>query len=157
MITITELFPRFSTCNKWLSVFREINPGEDVRLEKEYTIHVVTSEIVDEFHHMTEKYFIDKKLHKTNGPAVFVYYEGDIQWKEWWFDGKRHRTDGPAEIGYYQNGSIQWEVWWVDDKRHRTDGPADVGYYVNGDIANERWYVNGEICTVETHPQRKNE
>ena len=40
----------------------------------------------------TKRWYLDNKLHRTDGPAV-EYTDGD---KHWYLYGKCHRTDGPA-------------------------------------------------------------
>ena len=40
----------------------------------------------------TKSWYLDGKLHCTDGPAI----EGAYGTKEWYLDGKLHRVDGPA-------------------------------------------------------------
>ena len=40
----------------------------------------------------TKSWYLDGKLHRTDGPAI----EGAYGTKEWYLDGKLHRVDGPA-------------------------------------------------------------
>ena len=49
-----------------------------------------------------KRWYLDDKLHRTDGPAV-EYADG---YKVWYLDGKRHRTDGPAIE--YPNGDKYW-------------------------------------------------
>ena len=50
-------------------------------------------------HEGTKLYFVNKKLHREDGPAV-IHRDGT---QEYWLNGKRHRIAGPA-ICNYENG-----------------------------------------------------
>ena len=160
MITVAELFPLWSTASKWLGVFREINPGEDVRLEKEYTIRTQFRRI--------EQWWIDEILHRTNGPASIGYFEnGKIEDQGWYINGKLSRTDGPAHMRYYENGNIRLQDWFINGKHHkreeyfedgnfksqdwymdgefhRENGPARILYYKSGGVLTQGWYIRGK-------------
>ena len=77
----------------------------------------------------TKRWYLNEKLHRTDGPAI-EYYDGS---KCWYLNDKRHRTDGPAVE--YTDGSKEW---YLNGKLHRTDGPAVD--WVNGE---KSWYLNG--------------
>ena len=81
----------------------------------------------------TKRWYVDNKLHRTDGPAC-EYADGD---KHWYQNNKLHRTDGPAMER--ADGS---KIWYVDGKCHRTDGPACE--YANG---TKFWYLDGKCLT----------
>jgi hypothetical protein len=77
----------------------------------------------------TKAWYLNDKLHRTDGPAV-EYSNGG---KAWYLNGELHRTDGPAiERADGTKG------WWLNDELHRVDGPAIE--YANG---TKVWYLNG--------------
>lgn len=90
-----------------------------------------------------EKWYINGKKHRDNGPAV-TYSNGD---KEWW-RGKLHREDEPAmEL---MNGS---KLWYLNGELHREDGPAlelsDI-LLQSGSIYNgqrKKYYLYGKCYT----------
>ena len=63
----------------------------------------------------TKSWFLDDKLHRTDGPAV-EHFTGS---KVWCVDGKTHRIDGPAF-----EGTDGTKGWWFNGMRHRLDGPT---------------------------------
>ena len=76
------------------------------------------------------KYYINKVLHREEGPAV-EYFDGG---KEWWVNDKLHREDGPAVE--YASGE---KLWYKNGLQHREDGPAVE--YANG---KKFWYLNNK-------------
>ena len=99
-----------------------------------------------------ERWFLNDKRHRTDGPAVIYYWEnGSVSYEHWCFNGKHHRADGPAVIDYNIDGSIKRKEWWLNDKLHRTDGPAFIGYKEDGNINYEYWYLNGKEIDPEKH------
>ena len=87
-----------------------------------YEVHVYASG--------TKSWYLEGKLHRTDGPAV-EWADGT---KEWYLEGKLHRTDGPAFE--YANGSKEW---FFEGKLNRTDGPAIE--WANG---SKQWYLEGK-------------
>jgi len=77
----------------------------------------------------SERWYLNGRLHRTDGPAV-VHRGGH---SEWWVHGRRHRTDGPAIS--YPDGA---ERWYLNGKLHRIDGPAVIHH--NG---TQEWWING--------------
>jgi len=55
----------------------------------------------------TNRWYLDGKLHRTDGPAV-EFADGS---KLWYLDDKRHRADGPAVE--FADGS---KYWYLDGK-----------------------------------------
>ena len=92
---------------------------------------------------MTEKYYVevnddgtywyewpgtDRRLHRTDGPAV-EYSDGR---RDWYQNGQLHRTDGPAV-----DWPNRYRAWLQNGLLHRLDGPAVV--YANG---TKEWWLN---------------
>ena len=80
---------------------------------------------------------------------IFRREDGSIESERWYLDDKCHRIDGPAIVWYYEDGSIESEYWYLDDKCHRIDGPAIVRYSKDGSIESEVWYLDGKQLTEE--------
>ena len=76
-------------------------------------------------------------------PIRHYYENGSIYHERWLVNGKYHRLDGPAYIVYYKNGSIGSEHWFVNNEYHRLDGPAFMRYNKDGSINHEEWIVHG--------------
>ena len=85
----------------------------------------------------TKRWYLNEKLHRTDGPAV-EYYNGI---KYWYLNDKCHRTDGPAME--HPNGI---KYWYLNGERHRIDGPAVE--YPDG---SKEWYLNYKQYTKEEH------
>ena len=103
----------------------------------------------------TKLYYLDDKLHRTDGPAC-EWADGH---KEWWLNGrlqpenydrievsdfgtmyyllgdKLHRTDGPA-VEHYEGT----KEWYIDGLIHRENAPAVE--FSDGDRS---WYYNGKL------------
>jgi hypothetical protein len=77
----------------------------------------------------TKHWYLNRKLHRTDGPAV-EYTDGT---KYWCLNGEFHRTDGPA-IEFAGGG----KYWYFDGKRHRIDGPA-----IEFASGHKEWHING--------------
>jgi len=82
----------------------------------------------------TKSWYLDGKLHCTDGPAI----EGAYGTKEWYLDGKLHRIDGPAIEGAYGT-----KEWYLDGKLHRVDGPA-----IECADGTKLWYLNDGFFVV---------
>ena len=67
------------------------------------------------------------------------YYraDGSVERESYWLNGRLHRTDGPAVICYRPDGSVRLEEYWLDDQQHRTDGPAIIWYRPDGSVESE--------------------
>jgi hypothetical protein len=91
---------------------------------------------------IVEKWHIDNKLSRADGPAVTRRYpSGKIRKERWFTAGKLNRGDDlPAVIHYAEDGSKISEAWYIDNKLHREgDKPALINaegqwYYINGEI-----------------------
>ena len=59
-------------------------------------------------------------------PIINYYKNGNKQWERWSLNGKLHRLDGPAFIAYYESGQIQREEWYIDDDKHKIGSPAII-------------------------------
>lgn len=86
-------------------------------------------------------YYIDGKLHRTDGPAVMSGQD-----KYWWVDDKHHRTDGPA-IEFEDGG----KRWYVNNMLHRLDGPA----IEDPDGQDEWWIDRQEYSSTGFYRQTK--
>ena len=75
-------------------------------------------------------YYLDDKLHRTDGPAE-EYKSGT---KIWFQNGLQHRIGGPSHE--YSNGD---KSWYQNGLFHRLDGPAYE--CVSG---NKFWYYEGK-------------
>ena len=154
MITVAELFPRYTTASKWLTVFKKDhtwmkllespNP-EDVRLQKEYMIRYKSLKI--------EECVVDGILQSIDGPALIYYHDdGRVSCMEWYRWGRIHRTDGPAFIRFskhyisnrFDNDIVRSEVWYFMGEIYREDKPAGIDYKENGDVSTEDFYKNGK-------------
>lgn len=93
----------------------------------------------------SKKYFVNKKCHKENGPAIIDYYEnGNIKSETYYINDKLHREDGPASIEYNPKGGISYEHYFINDELHRDDGPAVIWYHENGNIKFKHYYIHGK-------------
>jgi hypothetical protein len=102
-------------------------------------------------------YFVDKKLHRTDGPAYIV--KGTNLTEEWWFQNGvfgRDESEGPAyrqtrraseglyiERYYFENGNVKKSEYIVNGDNHRVDGPAIIYYFENGNVKKSEYIVNG--------------
>lgn len=145
MITIAELFPLYKTATKWQSTFRQVSSGENIRLEKEYTIHNLPQLECD---YTQDIYTIDEELHRRDGPAETVYRNGKIYWEYWVFHGLQDRKDGPSSISYHENGNIRCEDWCINGNPGRLDNekPTSIHYYEeNGAVCRHEWWTDGVL------------
>lgn len=133
MITISELFPLYTTATKWFGVFTtKVCSQETVRLEKEYTR-------VNHFDNGWSIWIVDNKIHRRDGPAIMRF--GISDYSIWVIDNKWHRKDGPALVDYNKDGSVRVEQWWVNDKQHREDEPS-ITFFKNGKVVREEYWLD---------------
>jgi|GEM_PF-1932098 len=92
-----------------------------------------------------ERWSVDGKLHRLDGPAViYRNREGQIIQQEWYEGGKRHRIDAPAVV--YETKYNKEEKWYRDDKLHRVGGPAIFELEKDtGRILEESWFENDQL------------
>ena len=81
--------------------------------------------------HNNVAYYLNGKIHRTDGPAV-EQSNGD---KEWYLNSYIHREDGPAVER--SNGTKEW---YLNGQFHREDGPAKE--WADG---TKYWYLNGKF------------
>ena len=79
----------------------------------------------------------------------YYYNSGELEYERWYLNGKLHRTDGPASISYYESGEPRYEAWWLNNKLHRTDGPAYISHYNSGELECEAWWLNNKLLSKE--------
>ena len=60
-----------------------------------------------------EKWILDDKYHREDGPAIIRYEDGVVVYEEWWVNGIPHRTDDSACIKY-EGGKAVYKQWWVN-------------------------------------------
>lgn len=180
MITIAELFPRYSTARKWYDFLKSENPDivqnprkEDVRLENEYIICIKNKNsetwLLENVEHnrfgpsrvkgyKKEKpyvleYKIYGKYHRLDGPAC---YNRVCEEEYWYKNGVLHREDGPC-LRKYDGDRIIEEEWKINGVFHRIDGPANM-YYDDYDYHNDRPYPKAKkIVEFFIHGQRIDE
>jgi len=63
-----------------------------------------------------------------------------IMYRQYWIDGKLHRTDGPAVIHNGPNGLMEW---WQNGRLHREDGPAVVQHRDDYASGVDLYFVEG--------------
>lgn len=65
--------------------------------------------------------------------------------ERWTLDGKLHRTDGPALQGW-DNGKLTAQEWWLKDKPSRLGGkPACLEIDPDSDVVvSEKYFVDGK-------------
>jgi len=81
--------------------------------------------------------------HVETGPGNGYWQEPEMEkmmYRQYWIDGKLHRTDGPAVIYGGHNGLMEW---WQHGKLHREDGPAVVQRRGNFEYDLELYFIDG--------------
>ena len=134
MITVAELFPLWSTAEKWRSIRGQIAASEKIRLEKEYTIHTLDKK--------SEYWTIDGYFHRTNDPAWICYHDKEHSrpWKKIWYRNRLyHSVDGPAVMEFFQDGTINRAEWWVNGEQTSNSGPIAISYKKNGSVHFVDW------------------
>ena len=65
----------------------------------------------------SERWFVNDRLHRTDGPAIIHYYPtGEVKFADWFLNGRFHRVCGPAEVSYSICGKTQYISWWIYGK-----------------------------------------
>jgi len=67
--------------------------------------------------------------------------------EKYFLNGKQHRENGPAIISYYKNGELNGEWYFFNDKQHREDGSALIHYYKDGKIMRKEYWLMGELIS----------
>jgi hypothetical protein len=88
-------------------------------------------------------YYVDGKLHRTDGPAAISCFDDGSTREEHYVNGQLHREDGPAVIERFADGSSS-EVYYVNGKRHRIGGPALIKHYANSST-DQQYYIDGKF------------
>jgi len=83
------------------------------------------------------------------------YYNGQIEYEEYYLNNKLHNPEGPAFKSWYDNGQIKYEEYYLNGKRHNSDGPAYKCWYDNGQIEYEEYWLNGTLLTKEEFNELK--
>lgn len=99
---------------------------------------------------VSEKWRMNRKLHRENGPAVIVRDErsGEVIEEYWYRNGKLHREGGPAVIDRSERNSVSpdiavTEMWFQDGELHRENGPAMTLWDWAGNLASQGFFLNG--------------
>ena len=121
-----------------------------------------------------QKWFIDGKLHRVNGPATIRFrcfenidsqsernFRRGIEEYVYYVNGVIQREDGPAEVSFIGNTSEEinietgviskTEVWYKDGEPHRIGAPASVKKIYNdagSHVIYEAWYKDGELHRI---------
>ena len=96
----------------------------------------------------SEKWLLNDKLHREDGPAWIEYDKnGKVVEERWYLNGIRHRENGPAYIKY-KGGAVLQEQWVINGDLHREDGPAWIKYQ-NGKAVLEGWWLNNKLLSKE--------
>ena len=92
-----------------------------------------------------------KTYEGINEPEVKenFYKNGQKKYEKWYLNGKLHREDGPSIQYWYSNGQKRFEDWYLNGESHREDGPAYQSWYPNGQKEYEVWYLNGKEYSRE--------
>jgi hypothetical protein len=158
-----NLISFFTKHRKIFNIFKKLGlvdyDGDSWRIYKSYynkdlQLHRTDGPAV-EYPDGTKRWYLNDKLHRTDGGPAVEYPDGT---KRWYLNGKLHRTDGGPAIElsdgtkyWYLNGELHRsdggpaieypdgrKYWWLNGERHRTDGPA----FENSD-GTKAWYLNG--------------
>jgi len=92
-----------------------------------------------------------------NKVKIDYYDNGQKKYERWYLNDKYHREDGPANQGWYEDGQKSYEKWYLNSKVHREDGPAIQDWYKNGQISYEEWWLNDEEYSREKWIERLKE
>ncbi|MFW6008730.1 MAG: hypothetical protein ACOCP8_05620, partial [archaeon] len=69
-----------------------------------------------------EKYYLNNKCHREDGPAFQYWYEnGQKRYEEYWLNDQFHRKDGPARQLWFENGQKKYEVYYLNGKKVSKD------------------------------------
>ena len=76
-------------------------------------------------------------------PEEEYYSNGNKATERWYLNGKYHREDGPAYKKWFYNSNIRIELWFKYGKRHRENGPAFIIYNQDGSVKESTYFING--------------
>ena len=93
---------------------------------------------------------IEKYIDTVSGEELEkrIYYENDkLIIEAYYLEDKIHRSDGPA-IAYYESGKITSKHYLFNGKWHRDNGPTYIEYNEDSSIKKEIYYLNGTVCDI---------
>lgn len=62
-------------------------------------------------------------------PIIEHYSTGELLSERWYVNNRLHRTDGPAAIWYYNSGKVYVAYWFLNGKRiYSEDWLKETGY-----------------------------
>lgn len=97
-----------------------------------------------------ERYYLNGKLHRTDGPAKVEYYDnGQISLEEHHINGLIHRDDGPAVEQYFVSGERSSVTYYKNGKPHNENGAAHVRYYESGATERYEYWLNHQRHSVD--------
>ena len=81
--------------------------------------------------------------------CVRVFWENGNLKREEFFnsDGQYHREHGPAYCRWYWDGKLEYEEYWLNGKLNNAAGPAVRYWYENGQLEHEAYCLNGRKLT----------
>ena len=97
----------------------------------------------------TEEIYIDTISGEELKIEKEFYDSGKVFSERYSLNDKWHREDGPAYIWYNESGKISSEWYYLNDKcHHRENGPAVIWYYESGEIEKKEYFLNGIECDI---------
>ena len=100
--------------------------------------------------HDTISYYLNRILHRNDGPAKIEYNnDGNISKEEYWINNEIYRENGPSVIYYFKDGSIFNEIYFKNNEIHRENKPARIFYYENGLVFLEENLYNGLFHKID--------
>lgn len=99
-----------------------------------------------------EKWYLNGKIHRDNGPAVIIG-NGDFIKKLWYTNGINYRKDGPS-LTEHKNDNIVTERYHDENGKlhNHEDGPAELSYNSDGTISCELYNIHGKYVQTDDKP-----
>lgn len=92
--------------------------------------------------------FYNDGNHRTDGPAIILYYRSGIKQKEIYMVNSQLTK----RCFYGTNGKKEQEDYWItiedDNLPHREDGPAVIEYNIDGTIKSETYCYKGQDLPI---------
>src|SRR5436853_1671527 len=143
LLPILESFPSYKSAIDFVMAFRPsfVKSPQNIALQKHFTKQSTKYK----YDCKIEYWFLDRKVHRNDGPARIEYYPtGQKCRKIWYIQGTIHRDDKPAEIWYGLDGSKTRKSWYIHGKLHRDGNPSQI-VYRNGLKSYEYWHQYGKL------------
>jgi hypothetical protein len=78
-------------------------------------------------------------MENYNEHEILEGTERSYKMEKYKLNGKLHRTDGPAYIEYHDNELVFCQIYCLNNKIHRVDGPARILYDMWGNKTFEEY------------------